>query len=481
MRLFGHLSISAGLALLACPLGCSADKTSPDADAASPDSSFSGVDGATVDATTFDASPPAADGATDAGSDVGTSDGTASPGLDGGPADAATLGDAAPATCTDPRPQLTDAQAANDTVLGYLAQAGYSAAGLVTDGWNPTAGVGDVTTFKPDYTVSSGGTYPTVQSAIDAAVAGADGGAHRVYILVSPGTYTEVVCVPASAPPITLYAMSADAATPTIIANANYNGETKDAGAAANSCTPNASATTYGTAGSATFSAFANGFQAENLTFSNDVTAATLGSTAGTQAVALMTQADQIILENVRVLGHQDTLYLETSSPGTVVRTYIKNSYIEGDVDFIFGGATSVLDGCQIQFVSDRRSTGQVLSPDTASLNAYGILVINGNFTADSSVAAGAVGLGRAWDRSCTDVPTYISSCLPAGDYPNGQAVVRSSTLGAHIAASPWLAAATTKRAFCNTSWDCLDDAGAVECPANRLYEYQNSGPGSAH
>jgi pectinesterase len=299
-------------------------------------------------------------------------------------------------------------------------------------------------------------------------------------VLVSPGTYAEADCVPTNAPPITLYGANGDASTQPVIAFGNFNGEIKTAGASANPCTPNASETTYGTAGSATFSAFAKGFQAENITFSNDVTAATLGTTAGTQAVALMTEADQVVLENVRVLGHQDTLYLETSSAGTVVRTYIKNSYIAGDVDFIFGGATSVLDGCQIQFVSDRRSTGQVISPDTASLNPYGILVINGNFTEDATTGAGSVGLGRAWDRSCVDVPTYISTCLPTGDYPNGQAVVRNSTLGAQISADPWLAAATTKRAFCNTPWDCLDDAGAVECPANRLFEYQNTGPGSA-
>jgi pectinesterase len=386
-------------------------------------------------------------------------------------------GDAAvPLTCASTRPQLTDAQAAPDTVLQYLAQFGIVTSGLQTDHWDPTAGVGDVTTFVPNYTVAADGGTPTVQAAIDAAVA--QSGTGRVYILVSPGTYDEVVCIPSSAPPITLYSTNPDA-TQTVIVAANYNGEAKVAGVAANACTPNASATTYGTAGSATFSAFANGFQAKNITFSNDVTSATLGTTAGTQAVALMTQADQVLLENVRVLGHQDTLYTETTSLGTVVRVYIKDSYIAGDVDFIFGGATLVLDTCQIQFVNDRRATGDILSPDTGSLNQNGFLVIDGNFTADANTAAGAVGLGRAWDRSCVDVPTYLSTCVASGNYPNGQAVVRQSTLGAQIAASPWLAAATTKRGFCDTAWAC-QGADASACPGNRLYEYANTGPGSA-
>jgi pectinesterase len=181
----------------------------------------------------------------------------------------------------------------------------------------------------------------------------------------------------------------------------------------------------------------------------------------------------------VRVLGHQDTLYTETTSLGTVVRAYVKGSYIEGDVDFIFGGATLVLDTCQIQFVNDRRDTGDILSPDTGNLNANGFLVINGNFTADANTTPGAVGLGRAWDRSCVDVPTYVSTCVASGNYPNGQAVVRQSTLGAQIGTDPWQAAATTKRGFCDTAWACEgEDASA--CPGNRLYEYQNTGPGSA-
>jgi len=38
---------------------------------------------------------------------------------------------------------------------------------------------------------------------------------------------------------------------------------------------------------------------------------------------------------------------------------------------------------------------------------------------------------------------------VATGIYPNGQAVVRDSTLGAHIrAADPWAEAATTKRPF---------------------------------
>jgi pectinesterase len=391
--------------------------------------------------------------------------------------DAAPASDASGGTCTDERPQLAAADATNYTVLQYLAQAGILTAGLIKDNWDPTAGIGDVMTFTPGYSVApTGATYTTVQGAVNAAAA--QGGTSRIYIAVSPGTYRETVCLPAGAPPVTLYGTGRDP-TQTAIVFGNYNGESLDGGASVNPCTSaSASATTVGTAGSATVAVFANDFQAKNITFSNDVSLSTLSTTTGTQAVALMTQADRVVLDSVRVLGHQDTLYIETPGAGTVVRAYVKNSYIQGDVDFIFGGATFVLDGCQIQFVSDRKSSGQALAPSTNSRNPYGGLVVGSNFTADGNTVAGTVGLGRAWDRSCVDVPTYVSNCVASGSYPNGQAVVRDSTLGAHIGVAPWLAAATTKRPYCDTAWNCVPDGGT--CPANRLFEYKNTGPGSA-
>ena len=465
---FGHyLSATFASFIVAAVAACS-DTGSSTSDAGG----SSGSDGGGT-------SPETGGGTSDSGGSVEASAEAGDGAIQDVASDTTATSDGAAACNGVPRPQLTDAEAAQDTILAYLAQAGSFSApgGLVTDNWNPTtSGVGDVTTFTPAYTVAAtgdGGAYTTVQAAITAAVNA--GGTNRVYILVNPGMYHEVVCVPSGAPPITLYSANADASQ-TIIAYNNFNGESSDAGMP-NPCSP-PSATTFGTNGSATFAAFANGFEAKNITFSNDVTSAELGTTSGTQAVALYTQADQIILENVRVLGHQDSLYIETPSSNSVVRAYVKNSYIAGDVDFIFGGATFVLDGCQIQFVSDRRAPTTALAPSTDSRNNFGILVINSQFTADTGTAAGTADLGRAWDRSCTDVPTYVATCVggTAGHYPNGQAVVRGSSLDKHIAAAPWVASATTKRPFCSESWSCLGD-GAT-CPANRLFEYQNTGPG---
>jgi pectinesterase len=52
--------------------------------------------------------------------------------------------------------------------------------------------------------------------------------------------------------------------------------------------------------------------------------------------------------------------------------------------------------------------------------------------------------------------------------YPNGQAVVRDSMLGAHVnATAPWASAATTGRTFSSTPTATL--------PANRLWEFNDT------
>lgn len=363
------------------------------------------------------------------------------------------------------RPQLPAASASDFTVLDYLAQAGPIGAPL-RDDWDPTAGI-DLASLTSKYRVAaSGGTHGTVQAAIDAAVA--DGGAERIAIEVAAGRYRELVCVPSSAPPITLYGTGDPAAT--VIVFDNYSGKPKDAQAPANPCSPALGSTSYGTTGSTTFAAYADEFQAKNLTFANDFDETGLSSNV--QAVALTAQGDRQLYENVRMLGNQDTFFAKSASSDVISRIYVKSSYIEGDTDFIFGRATLVIDESQIHFVSLRQgSKGYAIVPSTDARNPFGMLVNGCQFTADAATMVGQVHLGRAWDESGKDLATY-AGLVASGVYPNGQALIRDSTLGAHIrAADPWAEAATTKRPFRSV---------AGSAPANRLYELDNTGPGSA-
>jgi len=350
------------------------------------------------------------------------------------------------------RPQLTSASAACFTIANYLAQTG-TVGSLTVDNWNPTAGLPAASTLTPTLTVAAdgSGTHTTVQSAITAAKGMT--GVGRVYVLVKPGTYRELVCIDGSVP-ITLYGADTDATRVTIVFN-NYSGKTVDANVntCSNPSTANPPKTTYGTSDSTTVFVKAAGFQAMNLTIANDTDEIGAGNPSSIQAVALTAQGDQGVFQNVRLLGNQDTLQVKTSAATVVARMYFKGSYIAGDTDFIFGRATAVFDGCTLFYVAGRKTNSTHISPSTETPVGFGYLIINSQIMGDTSIS-GSTLLGRAWDDS-------------SGTMPNGQAVIRETSIGSHVNVSaPWGAAASSNRAF--------------DANTNRLYEYKNTGSGAA-
>jgi len=269
---------------------------------------------------------------------------------------------------------------------------------------------------------------------VQAAVNAAASGSARRYILVKPGTYRESVSISGSTP-LTIYGADTDATKVVIVDN-------KSASSAG------------GTAQSSTFTSKAPGLQLMNLTVDNDFATPMTGSNI--QAVALYVTGDKTILQNVRMHGFQDTFFADTASETTPSRVYMKGGFVQGDTDFIFGGATLVMDGTTISYISTRKQSGSgaCLAPSTRVSNNYGFLVIGGNFTADAAAPANKTSLGRSWDEGGPS-PT-----------PNGQAVVRETTIGANYRkVDPWAAAATSGRAYSATG--------------NRFYEYCNSGPGA--
>ena len=92
------------------------------------------------------------------------------------------------------------------------------------------------------------------------------------------------------------------------------------------------------------------GFEAYNLTFENG---AGLGSVVG-QAVALYLDCDRAVIDHCRILAKQDTLLTGPifsdieRDPFILNRQIFRDCYIEGDVDFIFGGAVAVFDRCTV-------------------------------------------------------------------------------------------------------------------------------------
>jgi pectin methylesterase-like acyl-CoA thioesterase len=255
------------------------------------------------------------------------------------------------------------------------------------------------------YTVAADGTgtYKTVQAAIDAV---GTGNTSRRTITIKPGTYREIVTIPATKPFITLKG-GGDSSDDVVIVNNRSN------------------AGGYGTSGSATL--FANGkeFNAVNLTIANDYG-------EGSQAVAANLNADRLVFDNVRFLGAQDTLLVNSG------RAYVKGGYVEGTVDFIFGSGTAVFNGTKIY---QKRSTGgPITAARTDAANAYGFLIYKSTITGATN---NTTQLGRPWG-------------------PNAQVLFRESSLSATIkTAQPW-----------------TDMSGNVWQNA-RFLEYRNTGSGA--
>lgn len=283
-------------------------------------------------------------------------------------------------------------------------------------------------------TVAKDGTgqYTTVQAAVNAVPAN---NPSRVVVAIKPGTYRETVKVPSNKPHVTFQGTGGSRKDTVIVFN-NAAGTRKPDGSG-----------TYGTSGSATVAVEADDFQARNLTVSNDFDEGANQSLSGHQAVALRTAADKVFLDGVIVEGDQDTLLLDTAAKDRLGRVYVTNSYVVGNVDFVFGRATAVIDRSVITLKKrwDGTSAGYVTAPSTAA-NRKGFLIANS--TVNGAVSDRTFYLGRPWHAG--------------GDASlDPQTTVRDTHLGAAIRTTPW----TDMSGF---SWK--DD---------RFAEYRNTGPGS--
>ena len=114
--------------------------------------------------------------------------------------------------------------------------------------------------------------------------------------------------------------------------------------------------TAGGTGKSGSVSVDADGFEAENLTIENTWELEHGRTQEGSQAVALLMSSDRAVLDRVRLIGAQDTLYansrtcrsLDSTAPCQASREYFRDCYIEGHVDYIFGDAKAVFDSCEL-------------------------------------------------------------------------------------------------------------------------------------
>jgi pectin methylesterase-like acyl-CoA thioesterase len=236
--------------------------------------------------------------------------------------------------------------------------------------------------------------FTSVQKAVDAANAGS-------VISIAPGNYREVVVI--TKPNLQLRGAGADPRETVIVFD-------KSAGS------------TGSTFRSATVEVRGDGFYAENLTFANDFNTTHPQLPQGSQALALLVNADRAVFRHLRFLGNQDTLYAASrncnpdGNPCVPTRQYFVDCYIEGNVDFIFGDSKAVFERCEIH--STQHNGGYITAQGKHYADEVsGFVFEHCKLTAEPGVTG--VWLGRPWR-------------------PYASSVFLDTEMGGHIAAAGW-------------------------------------------
>lgn len=205
------------------------------------------------------------------------------------------------------------------------------------------------------------------------------GSKSRCIIKIRPGTYVEQIRVPADKPFMSF--IGEDAKTTKL----TFSISNKEAGST-----------------SAAYATYIGGhdFYAENITFENS-----FGT--GSQAVAVLVEADRAVFNKCRFFGWQDTLYAKNG------RQYYVDSYIEGHVDYIFGQAAAVFENCHIHSKGD----GYIAAPMRfAASEPAGFLFIKSRLTSENTTKG--IYLGRPWRDFGRTV--FINTTMDADIRPEG-------------------------------------------------------------
>ncbi|MGA9572396.1 MAG: pectinesterase family protein [Lysobacterales bacterium] len=237
--------------------------------------------------------------------------------------------------------------------------------------------------YETEFTVAQDGTgdFTSIQAAIDASKTFPY---ERITIHLKNGIYKEKVEVYPWNPNISLIGESRDGA---IITFDDYFDKMQRG--------RNSTIHTY------TLRVRGNDFHAENLTIVNS-------SGPVGQAVALHIEADRVAIVNTTLKGYQDALYVA----GEAYRSYFRDCYIEGSVDFIFGEGTALFENCEIKSLDN----GYVTAASTPQGIEFGFVFNHCVLSADKGVDK--VYLGRPWRQFAKTV--FMNSKLGAHILPAG-------------------------------------------------------------
>lgn len=165
----------------------------------------------------------------------------------------------------------------------------------------------------------------------------------------------------------------------------------------------------YNTFRTYTVAIAASGISIHNLTIQND---AGYPEKNG-QQIALTVYGDCFRMNNCALISTQDTLFLGPLPSDLIVRYHdllpsflrtpekltsvFESSFIEGTVDFVFGGGDATFSSCEIHSVSQIGSFGYVAAPSHSQNDQSGFSFTKCRFTSDPSVKKHSVFLARPW------------------------------------------------------------------------------------
>jgi len=225
------------------------------------------------------------------------------------------------------------------------------------------------------------GDFCTVQGAIDFVPVN---NTRRVTITVARGTYNEIVYVRSNKPFITVA------------------GEDREESVIEY---PNNDRLNPGTGARPMFRVDAADFTLENITLHNTT------PLRGSQAEALRVNNQRSLINRVNLKSFQDT-FLQTGS------AFITNTYIEGDVDFIWGYGAAYFQNCEVKAVT----AGAYYTQIRNGHGEYGHVFVNCRLTRSGEHVTGA----------------YLSRIDP-NVFPYSQVVYIGSAMDAHILPQGWL------------------------------------------
>lgn len=272
----------------------------------------------------------------------------------------------------------------------------------------------------------------TIQAAVDQIISRAKNNASvkdRYIIAVEPGFFDGPVIIPKDAPTLeirgagaadTVIAAGIDACMPGLEYQTRFNDIIHGSGPKARAAFAAISARQkISTGNSAVVRICSNDVQLSGLTIRNNYACDRESAAPASaepdaegryaqghhQAVALMLDgADKVVVRHCVLSSFQDTLYLK-SAGDIAARSAFFNCVIEGDVDFIFGGAIGFFELCTIRTLRRRTATGWALAPSTSLFQPFGLVFHDCHFQNEEGQSPDQAFLGRQWFEGVRATP----------------------------------------------------------------------------